>query len=111
MDFHENLQKTLKSAGDDSPFRGCQVRQPYKAHAVGLSYHGSRIIHSRMANADIQTFRIADLGERGFINVLFVIVMAVGRDDKNDHLCFKNTIYHTMFLRDLAAPTAFRFTF
>jgi len=24
------------------------------AWAVGLSYHGSRIIHSRIANADIQ---------------------------------------------------------
>ena len=33
---------------------------PTLTQAVGLSYHGSCIIHSRIANADIQPFRIAN---------------------------------------------------
>ena len=34
------------------------LRHPTRA--VGLSYHGSRIIHSRVVNTDIQGFRIAN---------------------------------------------------
>lgn len=30
------------------------------ARAVGLPYHGSRMIHSRIVNADIQTFEFAN---------------------------------------------------
>ena len=45
------------------------MRQPYNGWAVGLSYHGKpQIIHSRIANADIHGFRIANsekLGELG----------------------------------------------
>ena len=36
----------------------------HPARAVGLSYHGNRIIHSRIANADILAFRIANSEER-----------------------------------------------
>jgi hypothetical protein len=37
------------------------MRQPYNGWAVGLSYHGKpHIIHSRIANADIHGFRIAN---------------------------------------------------
>ena len=34
------------------------------AWAVGLSYHSSRIIHSRIENADIQTFEVAKSEEQ-----------------------------------------------
>ena len=39
--------------------------------AVGLSSHGSRMIHSRIANADIQAFRIANSEEQDLILGLF----------------------------------------
>jgi hypothetical protein len=40
----------------------------HPAQAVGLSYHGSRIIHSRIANADIQVFQIANSEELEYFN-------------------------------------------
>ena len=42
----------------------------HRAWAVGLSYHGSLIIHSRIENAVIQAFRIENLEERVLLFIL-----------------------------------------
>ena len=46
------------------------LHQP--AQAVGLSYHGSRNIHSLIANADIQAFRIANSEEQEQMKICFL---------------------------------------
>lgn len=61
--YRKNLAMTTINKAAATVLR--QAQQPcdrphHSVQAVGLSYHGSRINHSRIANADIQTFRIAN---------------------------------------------------
>ncbi len=46
----------------------------HTARAVRLSYHGSRIIHSRIANADIQAFRI-EIRKNGGAKLWFLLIL------------------------------------